>query len=128
MRVATAWLGRAVALFEAAGSVRELAELRVQISSLTNPGPFAMPFQEARIGHAIALAIDTVVAKVELKLPAQAQGAFIPAGGLFDAFQAVAKPVGVAQSDVLMVDPYTLTKSLLQTLAPWCRRMCKFAY
>lgn len=46
------------------------------------------------------------MAKLELRLPAEAQGAFIPAGGVFDGFQAVLKAMGTAQKDVLIVDPY----------------------
>jgi hypothetical protein len=45
----------------------------------------------------IAQVIDTVIAKVELKLPAESQGAFIPAGGVFDGYQAVSKALASAQ-------------------------------
>jgi hypothetical protein len=41
-----------------------------------------------------------------LKLPAQAQGAFIPAGGVYDGFQAVSKAIDGAQKHVFLVDLY----------------------
>jgi hypothetical protein len=54
----------------------------------------------------IAQIMDTVIAKLELKLPADAQGAFIPAGGVFDGYQAVSKAMAVAEKQILLVDPY----------------------
>jgi hypothetical protein len=59
-----------------------------------------------KTGTVIAQLLDTVIAKVELKLPADMQGAFIPAGGVHDGYQAVSKAVAAAQKQVLFVDPY----------------------
>jgi hypothetical protein len=110
-REATTWVGRAIALIEAVpGCGVELATLRAQVLGFNfGTGP-----AEAT---AVATIIDTVMAKVELKLPAQAQGAFIPAGGVFDGFQAVAKAVGSAQHYALLVDPYA-DDTLIADFAP----------
>lgn len=98
---ASKWIGRALALIEAVPNcTMELVTLRAHLQGFVTRAP------DDRVANAIATVIDTAIAKVELKLPAQAQGAFIPAGGAFDGFQAVAKAVGLAKSDVLMVDPY----------------------
>jgi hypothetical protein len=110
------WLARAVALVDATGFTAELATLRAQIQTLwTAPGHNVYaPVQ------AIATTFETVIAKLELLLPAEAQGAFILAGGLFDAFQAVSKAVSSAASDVLWVDPYADEKLIADfaTLVP----------
>jgi hypothetical protein len=102
----TGWLGRAVALVEAVWCTAELATLRGDIRCLTSPLFNAPNALVDTVPHAIAVTIDTVIAKVELKLPADAQSAFIPAGGVLDAFQAVAKAVETAESDVLFIDPW----------------------
>ena len=97
------WLGRALAVVDAVPhslSLTELVGLRAHVAGFTTRPP------SDRVANAIATLLDTVIAKVELKLPTQAQGSFIPAGGVFDGFQAVGKAVGAARSDVLMVDPY----------------------
>jgi hypothetical protein len=52
------------------------------------------------------LALHKALAKAELKAPATAQGAFIPAQNSFDAFAAINKILQSATSDVLIVDPY----------------------
>src|SRR3982074_1387817 len=54
----------------------------------------------------IAQTVDTVVAKLELRLPVRARGAFIPAGGVYDGYQAVSKAISAAQKHVFLVDPY----------------------
>jgi hypothetical protein len=110
------WLGRALALVEATGFLSETVNLQVQVQTLVSPIDVTM-FEDVRPVRAVAITIETVIAKLELKLPVQAQGAFIPAGGLFDAFQAVAKAVGEAQSDVLLVDPYA-DETLIADFAP----------
>jgi hypothetical protein len=46
------------------------------------------------------------LAAAELRAPASAQGAFIPAGNAFDAFAAVSKVLQTATTDVLIIDPY----------------------
>ena len=60
--------------------------------------------------HSAASQITTVLYRVlaaaELKAPPSARGAFIPAGGSFDAFAALAKVQQTANKEVLIVDPY----------------------
>lgn len=108
----TKWVGRSLALIEVVpGTTMELVTLRAHVQGFGTRAP------DDKVANAIATIIDTVIAKVELKLPAQAQGAFIPAGGAFDGFQAVAKAVGSAKSDVLMVDPYA-DETLIADFAP----------
>ena len=60
------------------------------------------------------------LAVVELELPADAQGAFIPAGNVFDALVAVTKIFATAKKDLLVVDPYLDEKILIEfaQLAP----------
>ena len=109
---ATQWTGRALALVEAVpGCLTELVTLRAHVQGFTTHAP------GDKVANAIATVIDTVIAKVELKLPTQAQGAFIPAGGVHDGFQAVAKAVGPATTNVLMVDPYA-DETLIADFAP----------
>jgi hypothetical protein len=50
--------------------------------------------------------LHKALAAAELRAPASAQGAFIPAKNSFDAFAALAKVLETATSDVLVVDPY----------------------
>jgi hypothetical protein len=98
---ASKWMGRALALVEAVdGTVMELVTLRTYFDHVNRNTP------TAQTANMIAQVMDTVIAKVELKLPADAQGAFIPAGGVFDGYQAVSKALATAQKDVFLVDPY----------------------
>lgn len=116
----TRWLGRAIAVVEESGCTAELVTLRTEIAGLFRPSLYAgVPLLDTT-PHAIAVAIDTVIAKVELRLPVQAQGAFIPTGGVHDAFQAIATAVRPAKSDVLFVDPYADEKIIgeFATLVP----------
>ena len=97
----SAWMGQVLAVVEAVGdAIIDAAKLRTCSDWIGSP---ALADEAAR---KIALSIDTVLAKLELKLPAQAQGAFIPAGGLHTAYAAVSKAVSSATSYVLIVDPY----------------------
>lgn len=52
------------------------------------------------------MALYRALAKAELAAPAGVQGAFIPVGGSFDAYAALAKVFSKAQADLLVVDPY----------------------
>lgn len=98
---ASKWMGRALALVEAVdNSTMELITLRTYFDHVKRNTP------TPQIANMIAQVIDTVTAKVELQLPAEAQGAFIPAGGVFDGYQAVSKALATAQKSVFLVDPY----------------------
>jgi hypothetical protein len=94
------WTARVLAVVEAADCTMELVTLRSYFDFVARHG------SSERTGVLIAQAIDTVLAKLELKLPVDIQGAFIPAGGVHDGYQAVSKVVGAAQRQVLFVDPY----------------------
>lgn len=52
------------------------------------------------------------LARAELSAPPAAQGMFIPAGGLFDAFVAFGKVLSAAAENVLFVDPYAAGNAL----------------
>jgi hypothetical protein len=95
------WIGRVLAVVEAVeNSTVELVSLRTYFDHVNRH-----PSSE-QTANMIAQSIDTVLAKVELKLPAEAQGAFIPAGGVYDGYQAVSKAAALAQKHVFLVDPY----------------------
>jgi hypothetical protein len=96
------WIGQVQAVVEAVGdAIIDAATLRGCFDSIAN---HRVPSE--KLTFKIAQSIDTVLAKLELKLPAQAQGAFIPAGGVFDGFAAVSKAMSGARSQVFLVDPY----------------------
>ena len=61
-------------------------------------------------------ALYRAIAKVELSLPASAQGAFIAAGNAFDAAAAAARILQEAKARALIVDPY-LGAKVLETCA-----------
>jgi hypothetical protein len=115
----TRWVGRVTAVVDATGCIEELAAIKVNLRVVSN---LAIGLEAYRTAHAIAVAIDTVIAKLELVLPAEAQGAFIPTGGVFDAFQAVAKAVAAAQHHVLLVDP-SADETLIADFVPLGRRL-----
>ena len=98
---ASKWTGRVLAVVEAANCTIELVNLRIYFEGAARQG------SSEKIGLLIAQTIDTVLAKLELKLPADMQGAFIPAGGVFDGYQACSKALGIAQKHAMLVDPYT---------------------
>lgn len=95
------WIGRTLAVVDATdGSLMELVSLRTQFDHLARHGP------NEKSALIIAQAIDTVVARIELKLPAEAQGAFIPAGGVFDGYAAVSKALAQGTKAIMLIDPY----------------------
>ncbi len=94
------WIGRVLALVDAAETTMELLTLRTYVDHLNRHG------SSEKTAVMIAQVVDTALAKLELRLPAEAQGAFIPAGGVFDGYQAVSKVLATARVDVLLVDPY----------------------
>jgi hypothetical protein len=98
---ASKWIGSVVAVVDASkNSIVELVALRTYFD-------FAARNSASEVtAKLVAQNIDTVIARLELMLPAEAHGAFIPAGGMFDGFQAVSKAMRGAHSQVLLVDPY----------------------
>jgi hypothetical protein len=94
------WTGRVLAVVEAAEHTMEFVNLRTYFDFAARQG------SSEKTALLIAQVIDTSLAKLELHLPAGMQGAFIPAGGVHDGYQAVSKAMGTAQKSVLFVDAY----------------------
>src|SRR5215469_8925029 len=92
------WVGRADALIMQSGDLRDQAEWRTAIM-LFDGKPHTAASQ-------ITTVLYRVLAAAELKAPPSVRGAFIPAGGSFDAFAALAKVLQSANKEVLIVDPY----------------------
>jgi pimeloyl-ACP methyl ester carboxylesterase len=90
------WLGRASALVEEAGL--DVVPLQVAWENLSGP------LREMNAGT-ITSAVYHALAKVELIAPARVQGSFIAAGNTLDAYAAVGRVLGIAKTDVLLVDP-----------------------
>jgi hypothetical protein len=93
------WLGQATALVKQTGDIPVLAEMSAAISMLHFPNRKEY-FQK------ILVALYKALASAELHAPQSAQGAFIPVGNAFDAFAALSRILGAAESDVFLVDPY----------------------
>jgi len=110
------WLGRAVALVEAGGSTLDAIELMDAAKRLDNAHDGLRRHHSDRIAQLLFRAL----ARAELKAPAAAQGAFVPAGNVLDAFAMVAKILGETKGDVLIVDRYANDKVLTDfaVLAP----------
>ena len=93
------WLGLADALVMQGGELTDKADFRVATERLeTAAWKYGL--------EALLRVIYRVMAAAELKSPPSAQGAFIPVGNNFDAFAALAKLLGTAKQDVLIVDPF----------------------
>jgi phosphatidylserine/phosphatidylglycerophosphate/cardiolipin synthase-like enzyme len=93
------WLGRADALVKESGDLRDSVDWRVTM------GTFNTGSRETRIQQLKEI-LYRVLASAELRAPASARGAFIPAGSSFDAFAAVSKVLQSAAREVFIVDPY----------------------
>lgn len=93
------WLGRLMALVEEVCDVIDVVGLRTAMSNLT--GAHKLYY----VGE-IKSVLFRAIAVVELGTPAQAQGAFLPAGNHFDALAAVSRILAEARRTVLLVDPY----------------------
>lgn len=93
------WIGQLVALVDGMKLTKESAELsmadRLLIQSRGSQG-----------ATQIRSVLYKVVARAEQAAPAAAQGAFIAAGDQVDAFGAVAKIIGAATGQILIIDPY----------------------
>jgi hypothetical protein len=100
------WLGRAYALVAAAGDLTDAISFKGSIPNLNSAiGKFDA-------AQNIASILYRGLAVAELRAPAAARGAFIPAGNSFDAFAAFAKLLGTARTDLLLIDPYMDEKAL----------------
>ena len=94
------WRAQVLAIAEAANAVHESFALRDNFGAMRQ-------FGDVDEMHAVvAQSIDNILARLELLLPVDAQGIFIPAGGVFDGYQAVSKAIELTKGRLLLVDPY----------------------
>jgi hypothetical protein len=93
------WVGQASALINEIGDLTLSAEAQLATNGLHYPDR-KLKFEK------LMLILHKALAIAELNAPAGAQGAFIPVGNVSDAFAALAKILGSAKIDVLIVDPY----------------------
>ena len=107
------WLGRVFALLEASGEIVDTELLRIKIAQLR----ITVRDQGYHAEGEIWAIFERSLARAELASPIDVRGAFIPVGGHFDAFSALAKVLGSAQKVVLIVDPY-LDETILTDFAP----------
>jgi hypothetical protein len=101
------WLAQVYVLVEASGDFADCAAMRVAIEGLHG----VLHQQNIRTIKAV---LDRTLARLELRLPAAAQGAFIDAGLGFTAFRAVSKVLAQATARVFIVDPYLSQEALFE--------------
>lgn len=95
------WLGKAAALVHLAFPV-SADPARFDIAAENLLKTLSPPSNAKQI----ILILNKVLAKLEAEVPAATKGAFVSAGAEFDAFSAIAKILGDAKHDVLIIDPY----------------------
>ncbi|WP_018408125.1 hypothetical protein [Methylocystis rosea] len=100
------WLGRAYALVNEFDRGSEAINLKMQVDFL------ASGLDRRGAAQKIQAILFRILAVAELRAPAAARGAFIPAGNAFDAMAAVGSVLNRATSDILIVDPYMDEKAL----------------
>jgi hypothetical protein len=106
------WMGRAAAL------ISEVMGIAANARFSRNRDRLGDEIFGAEASGDILGLLYEALAIVEMELPAKAQGAFIPAGNVFDAISAVSKILDSASSDLLIVDPYLDAKILTDFAAP----------
>jgi hypothetical protein len=94
------WLAVAFALVEAVGHTGDAVAMKL----LANRAGTSMALQGDP--QQAAAIVNRALVRAEMAAPAAMQGAFIPAGGFFDAFAALKTVISEAKADVLLVDPY----------------------
>lgn len=99
------WLGRASVLVAQASDAVDQAMLRLASDNLTG-------VLRQSNAHQITTIVHRALAQAEARVPPGMQGAFLPVGAAFDVLQALAKVLGEAKDDVLIVDPYMDEKVL----------------
>lgn len=107
------WLGRASVLVAQVSDAVDQAMLRLASDNLTG-------FLRESNAHQITSIVHRALAQAEARVPPGMQGSFIPAGAPFDALRAIAKVLGEAKDDVLVVDPY-MDGTVLTDFAPLIR-------
>jgi len=96
-----------------AGSLADTIQLRVATENLDG-------VLRARNAQIIRAIVQRALAKAELEVPPETQGAFIVANTAFDAFSAVRRVLGTAQAEIFLIDPDADAKALTDfaVLAP----------
>ncbi|WP_426050360.1 hypothetical protein [Brevundimonas sp. SL161] len=95
------WLGRASALVRIAKPVGlDYVKFDGHVENLV------ATMNAKGASRQIILSLHRLLSELELQLPAASQGAFVSPGAQFDAFSAIARILGEAGRDVLIVDPY----------------------
>ncbi len=105
-RATMAWLSRAHALVLATGAQNDASELSSAMDHLVSALRFDDPAAK------IMMILHRALAIAELRAPAAVQGAFIPAGNVFDALMVIGKVLQTSKLDVLIVDPFMDEKAL----------------
>jgi hypothetical protein len=100
------WLGRAMALLNAAGDMLGLVEVKNAVGYLNDPS------RNRHYVDQIILTLYAALAKAELAVPAGLQGSFIPAKSPYDALLAVGRILETAASDIFLLDAYADEKIL----------------
>lgn len=103
------WLGQAYALVRETGDISDMTAMKA-----ASEGVFGR-FSQYSLDQVLVI-LNRALAVAELKIPASAQGAFIPASQPFDALAAVSKILSAGKNDLLVVDPYMDEKALTDFL------------
>jgi len=95
------WQAKALAALELDGlaSIRDATEFRHYMET-------ARRGFRAKSGDRLRQSLGNLLARCELRLPAEQRGGFIKAGGSFSAFVTLTAVISEAKSDLLVVDPY----------------------
>lgn len=102
------WLGRAVALLEAANDLNLTVSFRVARSGL---GTYTHSRAE------LLQPLYDLMSQLELRVPAELQGAFIAAGDTWNGYAALVRIMQRGADDLLIVDPY-VSGSVVTELVP----------
>lgn len=109
-REAEQWMGRVFAAVQNAGELHDAITIKTHFVQLRQDN-----MREWAISQITAI-LHRAWAVAEVKAPASAQGSFIPAGAVFDAFAAIGKVLSSATAAVIVVDPYLDEKALTDFL------------
>ncbi|WP_439496838.1 phosphatidylserine/phosphatidylglycerophosphate/cardiolipin synthase family protein [Bosea sp. (in: a-proteobacteria)] len=99
------WLSKSNAVVEALNVPRDLAQLS-RIAQLEGMG------RSDRASTEMAAILLRSSARIELRLPVEAQGAFVGVGNAMDALAAVARILQEAKKSARIIDPYMDEKAL----------------
>ena len=104
------WMGRAFALLGELGHFADQAQFQ---NAWDRASKYLHDRNDRRErADLIANIFQRALAVAELRAPVSSQGAFIATGNQFDAFAGIAKVLGSARRNVMIVDPYMDEKTL----------------